>query len=441
MRSNKKLDSIEISYGKQKIKLKLPKNRYNYIKPKIISGLTKSKEILRNLNSSLNHPMDSEKLETLVSNKIVSYLLEDSTRAEPHREFLKASCHRLKDAQKVNFIIATGSHETNSEGNKRLVKMIKEEARSASINNYSITINDAFNQEDFVKVGETSFGTVVEVNKKALEGDFFYINADMKIHYFAGYSNALKDFLPGICSYKTIEMNHSMALDPKSTCGRHPFHYNKKRRDNPVSNDMLEATKLIQNYKKSRNTFVLSTINFDNKLVWSGAGSLEKVIQSGIKKLDKISSFKIKPSKYLIVSPGGFPQDQSLHSSQRGVDLSRGAIKDNGKILLIAECIEGITHNEKAKKYFYKRLSKNLDDILKDIKNKYVLYTHKAYKSAELLKKVNKIMLFTTLDEKSINSIHMHKIYNPQEIINEWIENSDDIINIIDSANKIAIYN
>jgi nickel-dependent lactate racemase len=319
--------------------------------------------------------------------------------------------------------------------------MIEEEVRSANLNKVSITINDAFNQENFIEVGETSFGTVVEVNKKALEADIFYINADMKIHYFAGYSNALKDFLPGICSYKTIEMNHSMALDPKSTCGRHPFHYNRKRRDNPVSNDMLEAATLIQNFKKSRDTFVLSTINFDNKLMWSGAGSLKEVIQSGIKKLDNITSFKVKPSKYLIVSPGGYPQDQSLHSSQRGVDLSRGAIKNDGKILLIAECIEGITHNEKAKKYFYKRLSKNLDDVLKDIKKKYVLYTHKAYKSAELLKKVNKIMLFTSLDNKSVNTIHMHKIQNPQEIIDKWIKESNDVINIIDSANKIAIYN
>lgn len=441
MKNNKIFDLVEISYGKKKIKLKIPKNRYNYIKPKNVPGSSKSKEIVNKLNLAIKNPIKKDRLETIVADKTVTYLIEDSTRSEPHKELLKASCKCLQGAKKVNFIIATGSHETNSEGNRKIMKNVRKEAKSTEIKNFTITINDAFNQNEFVEIGETSFGTIVEVNKKALEGDVFYINADMKIHYFAGYSNALKDFLPGICSYKTIEMNHSMALDPKSTCGRHPFHYDASRRDNPVANDMWEASRLIQHYKKEREVFILSTINFDEKLVWCSAGSLKEVIQSGIKKLDHLTSFKIEPSKYLIVSPGGYPQDQSLHSAQRGIDLSRGAIKDDGKILLIAECIEGITHNEKAKEFFYRRLSKNLDDVLKEIKKKYVLYTHKAYKSAELLKKVNKIMLFTNLDEKSVRSIHMHKIRNPQQIINKWIKKSDDVINIIDSANKIAIYN
>ena len=46
----------------------------------------------------------------------------------------------------------------------------------------------------------------------------------MKTHYFAGYSNPIKNFVPGICAFETTEKNHSLALHPHSSFGLHPWH-------------------------------------------------------------------------------------------------------------------------------------------------------------------------------------------------------------------------
>ena len=123
----------------------------------------------------------------------------------------------------------------------------------------------------------------------------------MKAHYFAGYSNALKDFLPGVCAFKTIEDNHSMALDPKSTFGRHPYHPNPERRDNPLADDMREGMEIIS---KGAKVFTLSIVTNNRELVWADAGEIEPVTAGGIDVLDEIASFKVTPVSHIIVSPG-----------------------------------------------------------------------------------------------------------------------------------------
>ena len=198
---------------------------------------------------ALENPIKTEQLNNLVKNKKVTYLVEDSTRSEPHKELIEASFSKFNEADFINVIITTGSHKTHSKGNLEIVEYIKNAAKSENIDNYEINIHDSVDKGNFKHVGTTSAGTILEVNKKALNCDVFYITADIKNHYFAGYSNAIKDFLPGICSYKTIEMNHSLALDPKSIFGRHPFHPDPQRQENPLAYDMWEATKAIKNYQ------------------------------------------------------------------------------------------------------------------------------------------------------------------------------------------------
>ena len=64
----------------------------------------------------------------------------------------------------------------------------------------------------------------IYINDESKDIDVFVTHSDMKNHYFAGYSNALKNFMPGICKYETIERNHALALKDNSTFGHHPLH-------------------------------------------------------------------------------------------------------------------------------------------------------------------------------------------------------------------------
>ena len=93
--------------------------------------------------------------------------------------------------------------------------------------------------------GRTSRGTPVEVDAETEGMDAFLAVSDVKHHYFAGYSNPVKSFLPGLCSFETARANHSLALDPGAAFGHHPWHPEAARQDNPLAEDLVEGMQLI----------------------------------------------------------------------------------------------------------------------------------------------------------------------------------------------------
>ncbi len=375
-------------------------------------------------------------LDKLIPSKNVCVLVEDHTRDEPHWEMLNAITPYLTDANRVQFIITTGSHEVEHPGNLEIVSMIKRAAGEAGLSDYRVKIHDC-HDPNMVQLGVTSRGTPVIVNADAAYHDVYVVLADMKAHYFAGYSNALKNFLPGVCAFKTIEANHAMALDPNSTFGRHPYHPDSKRRTNPLADDMREAMELIT---RDASVFTLSVISDEGGIVWADAGEIRAVTAAGIDVLDRTASFTVRPTPRIIVSPGGYPEDKSLYHAQRALELTKNAVADGGEILFLAECRDGVAPPE-AMDNFYVRLTAPLDQVLASISEQYHLYEHKAYKFAELLKRVSRVRMFTALDSESAHRAHLETVRDPQAVIDEWLrEDPDTQILVFNKGNKISVY-
>ncbi|MBE0525838.1 MAG: DUF2088 domain-containing protein, partial [Candidatus Thorarchaeota archaeon] len=301
---------------------------------------------------------------------------------------------------------------------------------------YDVSIHDC-NEVGMVNLGKTSRGTPIIVNRKAVGHNVYVSLSDMKAHYFAGYSNVVKNFLPGVCGFDTIEANHSMALDPRSTFGIHPFHSDKDRRDNPLADDMREGMEIIV---ANGAVFLLAVVTDVGKLMWADAGSYLPVSAGAMDFLDESASFTVTPTNRIIVSPGGYPQDKSLYHAQRAIELTKNAVLDGGQILFLAECKDGIAP-EKAIENFYNRLILPLDEVIESISGKYHLYEHKAYKFAELIKRVSKILMYSDLDTETIEAAHMEKVGNLQKVVDDWIVEDPDVkILVLDKGNKIAVY-
>ena len=424
---------VAITYGSGKIKVEIPDKNFSGI---IVPKQTEAKaEIAKELQRVLDNPHGPH-LSDLARSKSVCVLVEDHTRDEPHWEVLSAIIPQLVHANFVQFIITTGSHEVNNPGNQAIVEMIHRIADDVKLSHYNTIIHDCFTK-DAVEIGKTSRGTPIIINQAAVGHDVYVSLSDMKAHYFAGYSNVVKNFLPGVCGFDTIEANHSMALNPRSTFGVHPFHPDKWKRDNPLADDMREAMEIIT---KDAKIFLLAIISDGKKLVWADAGEIRPVTAGGIEVLDATASFTVKPHTRIIVSPGGYPQDKSLYHAQRAIELTKNAVSDGGQILFLAECKDGVAP-ESAIENFYNKLTLPLDEVIDSISDTYHLYEHKAFKFAELLKRVSRIRMYTGLDEKTVKSVHMEKIKDPQMVINEWIKEDPDVkILVLDKGNKIAVY-
>ncbi|MFX1368685.1 MAG: lactate racemase domain-containing protein [Promethearchaeota archaeon] len=422
-----------LTYGDDVIELEIPEeNLAGKVEPQKVAS---KGDIEAELVRVLANPHGPQ-LEEIVKSKSVCVLIEDHTRDEPHWELVNAITPLLVHANAVQFIITTGSHEVDHPANLKIVDLIQRSARDADLSNFHVTIHDC-QSTNVRNLGRTSRGTPLIVNSNAVGHDVYVVASDMKAHYFAGYSNALKNFLPGICAFESIEANHSMALDPKSTFGRHPYHPDPTRRDNPLADDMREAAGIIT---AGAQLFTLSVITSSGRLVWADAGRLEPVIAGGIQVLDRTASFAVEQKSKIIVSPGGYPQDKSLYHAQRGLELTKNAVSDGGEILFFAECRDGVAPPE-AIENFYNRLVAPLDEVIESISGKYHLYEHKAYKFAELLKRVSSVKMVTELNKETVESAHLEKVENPQSVIDEWIKSDPKVqILVLDKGNKLAIY-
>lgn len=422
-----------MTYGDGTIKLNIPdKNLAGVIEPRPTKT---SADVLAGIENVLDNP-HGPSLSEISMSKSVCVLVEDHTRDAPHWAMVSAVVPYLVDANRVQFIITTGSHEVQHPGNIEIVDMIKQVADDAKLNNYDVTIHDCQSPE-MIDLGKTSRGTPVIVNAAAVGHDVYVSLSDMKAHYFAGYSNVVKNFLPGVCGFKTIEANHAFALNPRSTFGIHPFHPDETRRDNPLADDMREAMGMIARGAK---IFSVAIVSNNRKLVWADAGLPEPVAARGMELLDETSSFKVTPQTRIVVSPGGYPQDKSLYHAQRAIELTKNAVVDGGQILFLAECRDGVAP-ESAIENFYNKLTAPLDEVITSISGKYHLYEHKAYKFAELLKRISSVRLYSKLDHDTVEAAHLENVEDPQLVIDEWVsENPDVKILILDKGNKIAIY-
>ena len=64
---------------------------------------------------------------------------------------------------------------------------------------------------------------------------------------------------------------------------------------------------------------------------------------------------KAIPADIVITSNGGYPSDQNLYQSVKGMTAGEASCKDGGVIIIAASCKEG--HGDK----HYMRLSKNME--------------------------------------------------------------------------------
>lgn len=430
-------NKISISYGNEIKEIYIPNsNLAGFIKPALPEKRIRPEDAL---NYALNEPIGNIKLKDLVPGKKVCVTIEDYTRSEPHKDIILSISKRLSKASAVQYIVATGTHNPLDERNLKIKSIIEDVARNLGLK-FDVTINDARDYEQFEYVGTTTHGTEVLANKKALDADVFVSGTDMKPHYFAGYSAVNKHFLPGICAFETIRQNHcGLIKNEMSNYGRHPWHYNENRQNNPLVDDMIEAMRFILNDKPA---FTLAMIT-DGDLLWCKAGPIEQVTREGIKRVDEIFSFTVEPVRYLIVSPGGPSEDSYLYSGQRALELTSEAVIHGGEVLWISKCALGIHTgvNQQEIDDFYSAMLLDLDSLTAELdKTDVKFHIYKAYRFKRLLKKIH-VYGYSSLDHSILNAINIEPVNDPQSVIDNWlVKDPNAKILVIDKANKMAIF-
>lgn len=379
--------------------------------------------------------LDRAGFEAAARGKLVGLLLCDGTRDPIGERLLPSLWPRCQGARGLRIFVCTGTHDPQSPENRALSSRLRQLLRTCPCP-AELDVHDCRHSE-FSTIGRTRRGTPVTLNRSMLECDAFLALSICKHHYFAGYSNPIKHYLPGVAALESVRGNHALTFDPQSSFGRHPWHSEPELRTNPLAQDQLEGFELAVAGKPH---FAVVVVGDAREIEWAGAGPTREVTARAMDVVDEHGSFRLEPARFLVVSPGGAPHDESLYTAQRALELSQAAVAEGGEVLFLARCPNGVGPRS-ARENFFEPLARPLEEVRKRPEGPYVMYSHKSYKFAHYLKGLGALHFHSELDAREVERIHLRPAPSPAAVIERWLQQAGptDRIHFIDAASRRAI--
>lgn len=332
--------NMKMKYGDEEILVEIPLENYlGTIKGQNSIVQDDEGDVIR---ESLDNPINSDKLENIVkAGDKICIVVSDVTRLwQKMSTYMPFIVEKLKiagiDDKDITFISSTGSHRAQSDEEHKL--LIGEELH----NKFKIIDHNSFDKNNIVKIGETTYGTPVEINKLAYESDHIIITGAVVYHDLAGFGGGRKSILPGISSYESIMSNHALALGEEDGSGSNPNIACGSIECNPIHLDMVEAAKMV------KPSFLFNVImSSDGKIVNAVSGDYIEAHNVGMEIVREIDSYEIKEKADLVIaSLGGYPKDLNLYQATKGLSNAKEAIRDGGYVILLCRCEEGYGSND-----------------------------------------------------------------------------------------------
>ena len=278
---------------------------------------------------ALEHPVGSPRLRTLAEGKRkIVIVTSDHTRAVPSKITLPLLLKEIRSGNPdadITILIATGLHRPTTEEEQR--RMFGD----AIVDHEKIAINNAFAPEQFVELCVLPSGAVFQVNRLAAECDLLVTEGFVEPHFFAGFSGGRKSILPGICSERTVNENHSYKAvsHPRSNSGM--------LKDNPIHADMLCAAKAVNVQ------FIFNVaLDGEKKIVAAWAGDLEQAHEAGVAFIRQWSQCPVVTGDIVVTSNGGYPLDQNLYQSPKAMATAEACAGEDGVIIMCCSCCDGM---------------------------------------------------------------------------------------------------
>jgi lactate racemase len=360
---------MELLYGKERVTLNLPANMpWRILNPTKITPLDDPEAaISRALHNPIGLPPFSE---IFKPGKAVCLLVNDSTRDARSDILLPPLIKELKQmgvgAADIFIVFANGNHRLLTY--KEMSSLVGPGVAS-EIAMYN---HDSRNDQEMVYLGETTRGTPVYVNEKVVRADRRILTGSIVYHFFAGFGGGRKALVPGVSGWETIKINHSLMLNERAQSGI--------LEGNPVHEDLLEAAKLVGG------DFLLNVVlNEEKEILGVFAGHMVQAHQEGCRMVRQVYGTAIdEQADVVIASCGGYPKDINLYQAQKTLDNAVQAVKEGGRLILLAQCSEGTgsaVYEEWACRYH------SLVELKRALLADFQLGGHKAFAVARSLQK------------------------------------------------------
>ncbi len=351
---------------------------------------------------ALKNPINSKRLKNIIKRgeKIV-IITSDITRPMPSKKVLPFVLQELYSCgvteKDITIVLALGSHRSHTEDEKKYI--VGEEIYN------KIKCVDS-NSGDFINIGRSSEGTPIDIFKPVAQADRIICLGNIEYHYFAGYSGGSKAVMPGVSTKSAIKHNHSKMIEADAKSGNIIT--------NPIRKDIDEVGGILGI------DFIVNVVLDEKKeIIKAVAGNYIDAHREGCKFLDSFYKIEVE-NKYdiVITTPGGYPKDINLYQSQKALDNAKHIVKENGIIILIASCKEGLGQS-----VFEDWMTKaeKPQDLIDMIKKDFQLGGHKAAAIASILDNAA-IYLVSELENSFVESIFMKPYSDVQSAVDDALQ-------------------
>ena len=388
------MHTFNLPFGKEKIKLELPEEQVAGVLVSHAHEYKAPKSEAELVADALANPIGSPKLSDLAKGqKNCVIISSDHTRPVPSHVIMPQLLAELRKGNPdidITILIATGMHRATTK-EELIAKYGKEIAEHEKF-----VIHVSRNDEDMVSVGTLPSGGDCRINKVAANADLLISEGFIEPHFFAGMSGGRKSVLPGIASKVTVLANHCSEFinSPHARTGI--------LQGNPIHEDMLYAA------KAAKLAFICNVvIDADKKVIAAFAGDREKAHYAGADFEMKLAGVKPVPADIVITTNGGYPLDQNIYQSVKGMTAAEATCKEGGVIIDVSSCSDGHGGED-----FYNNLKnaesiqKAMDEILARGRNETVFDQWEAQILMRMLLKFTIIMV-TEAPQQMVEDMHM----------------------------------
>lgn len=331
--------SFKLPYYKEKLTLNVDDDRLAGVLVSRSEEYKPEKGQAELVKEALENPIGSERLRDMArGKKHIVIISSDHTRPVPSKVTMPALLEEIRSTNRdcrVTILVATGMHRPTAK--EELIAKYGSDIAE----NEEIVVHNAYADEEMCFKGILPSGGEIWINRLADEADLLISEGFIEPHFFAGFSGGRKSVLPGIASKKTVLWNHNALFiaDPKARSG--------SLEGNPIHRDMLYAA------KRAGLAFILNVvINSDKEVIAAFAGDMEKAHEKGCAFVASLARVAPVPADIVVTTNGGYPLDQNIYQTVKGMTAGEACAKDGGVIIIASSCMDGAGGD-----FFYKLLA------------------------------------------------------------------------------------
>lgn len=298
------------------------------IAPRHVAGVSDEPAAIK---TALAAPIASPPLTEIAAGKqrvVVTH--SDITRATPNDRILPVLLRTLEQAgvarDNITLINALGTHRRQSQTE------LKQMLGSDIVARYRCEQHDAWDDAALVVAGTTTRGNAVRLNRRVMEADLVIFTGFIEPHFFAGFSGGPKGALPALAGSESVLSNHGYAMigTPSATWGITD--------GNPIWEEMREVA------LKINPLFLLNvSLNVSGHITGVFAGDVVKAHRRGCDFVRSSAMAPVaEPFDVVVTTNSGYPLDQNLYQTVKGMQAAKGIVRSGGAIILAAECAEGL---------------------------------------------------------------------------------------------------